>query len=454
MSDEAVFQRFSRAAPFAVMTRMVAGAFLEEHADELFHSHRALQYEQEVTFSAVALAVADVVAQHCENFNQAYKQHQQKLRVSLQSFYSKINSTETAISEALVAASATKAAGLQEQLNFTPWEILPGYRCFGIDGNVLAKTDKRLGVLRGTTGAPLPGKVVARFDLQLRLFDRAYLLEDAHAQESSTCDRIVADLKAQDVVIADRHYCVVGFLKAIIAAGANFVIRQHGRLKGVLMGRRKRVGRTSTGMVYEQHMRLEKAEDFPVVRRVTIELDRPTRDGAMEIHLLTRLPEAVEATAIADVYRRRWDEENAFHVLQMTLTCELATVGNPRAALLLFSLAMLAYNLRQVLFAALFAEHDEQEVLEVSHFHVSKEISGSTEGMLIAIEPSSWDKLIPKDDRALAKLLRELVRPIKLSDYRKAKRGPKKKKPIRSRNVASSHISTSKALKLKAARDP
>ena len=370
MDNQKVFEKFSIAAPFAVMTRVVTGAFISEELDHVFEEHREYQYSKTVKFSAISLAVADVAMNFSDNFNQAYTTHREELGVAITSFYDKIKATETAVSEAVVARSAEVASELQDALGYVPWEVLPGYRVFGVDGNVLAKTDKRLGVLRESTGAPLPGKVVARFDLQRQIFDRAYLLEDAHAQESTTSDRLVEDLLPNDVIVADRHYCIVRFLEKIAAASGKFIIRQHGRLKGVLVGKRRCLGRTSSGVVYEQAMKLSASDDAMKVRRITVELDQPTRDGETEIHVLTNLPAKVKGTTIADVYRLRWEEENAFHVLQMTLTCELASVGHPRAALFLFCMSMLAYNLRQVIFAALYAEHPEEQVEQVSPFHV------------------------------------------------------------------------------------
>ncbi len=446
MSNQDVLQKFMAKAPFAVMTRVATQAVIAEELDRVFEQHRKDQYEKDVKFSAVAMAVADVTMNFSENFNQAYKTHREQLGVAITSFYDKIKATETGISEALVGKSAETASQLQDALGFVPWEILLGYRVFGVDGNVLAKTDKRLGVLREAAGAPLPGKVVARFDLQRQLFDRAYLLEDAHAQESTTCDRLVEDLLPNDVIVADRHYCVVDFLEKIAASAGLFIIRQHGRLKGVLLGKRKRLGRTSSGVVYEQAMRLSADEDALVVRRITIVLDTPTRDGETEIHVLTNLPTKVHGLAISDVYRLRWEEENAFHVLQMTLTCELASVGHPRAALLLFCMSMLAYNIRQVIFAALYAEHADEEVEQVSHFHVSKEVSRYTDGMLVALDDDAWRELIPRSERGLVRLLRTIARGIDLADYKKSRRGAKKKKPKRSRNVKSSHVSTAKLL--------
>jgi hypothetical protein len=353
---------------------------------------------------------------------------------------------EPAVSEAMVAHSAMRAIETQDALGMQPWEVIPGYRCLTVDGNVLAKSEKRLGVLREVKGAPLPGKVVARFDIQRQLFDKAYVLLDGHSQESASCDQLVSDLQAKDVLIADRHYCIVSFMEAIAQTKACFVIRQHGRLPGVLLGKRKLVGKTETGTVYEQQMRLTADENAMFVRRITVVLNKPTRDGATEIHILTNLPTKISALTVADAYRHRWEEETAFNVLQMTLTCELPSVGHPNAATFLFCMSVLAYNLRQTIFAALFAVHPEEEVLQVSHLRVSKNVSDYTPGMLVSITPDQWNDFIPTTIKGVAALLKRIASKISLSDFKKSTRGPKMKKPFRSRNVASSHVSTAKLL--------
>lgn len=443
-----ILDRFVQKAPFAVMTRVLTQEFIGSELSRVFDDNRNAQYDYIASFPAVAATVADVALNFSDNFNQAYKEHKEELDVTRQSFYAKTRGVEPAVSEALVLHSGQKAIAMQEALDFAPWELLAGYRCLSIDGNVLAKSDKRLKVLHDVKAAPLPGKIVARFDLQRQVFDHCYVLIDGHAQESNTCGQIVEDLLPNDVVIADRHYCIISFLTNIAVAAGFFVIRQHGRLKGVLQGKRKRVGRVATGVVYEQALKLSTADDAMVVRRVTVELDTPTRDGDSEIHILTNLPCAVPATKVAELYRHRWEEETAFNVLQMTLTCEHSGIGHPHAAALLFCMSVLAFNLRQTIFAALYATHAEEDVDEISHFHVSKNVSDKTEGMLIAITAEEWTALIPTTIQGIASLLREIAAEIDLQDYRKSRRGPKKKKPHRSRNVASSHVSTAKLLGL------
>lgn len=449
-----VLEKYTKKCPFAVMNRVLCESFISLHLDDVFEESREHQYENKLKFSALALAVADVTLNFCDNLNQAYKQHRENLGVAITSFYEKVRCIRPGVSEAVVRDCAERTAALQDALSFQPWEVIAGYQVYDIDGNHLPRTDKRLKALRDSPGAPLPGKVVARFDLQRKIFDRAYLLTDAHDQELATCDQLVADLVPKDVLVADRHYCIVALFEKIALANGFFVIRHHGRLKGKLLGNQKRIGEIETGVVHEQRMKLSAKEDSMEVRRVTVELDQRTRDGDQEIHILSNLPASVSAQQIAEVYRLRWEEETAFHVLQMTLTCESSTLGHPHAALFLFCLAMLAFNLRQVIFAALYSEHSDEQVEKVSNFHVSVDVSRYTDGMLVVLDDEFWSEYVPQDTTELALLLQSLSKQIDLSTYFKSCRGEKKKKAKRSKNAQSKHVSTAKRLNLKKKKDP
>ena len=267
-------------------------------------------------------------------------------------------------------------------------------------------------------------------------------------------DRIAADLQPKDLLIADRHYCVLAFLQRIDQSRAAFAIRQHGRFKGVLVGTRRKVGRTNTGTVYEQKILTSHHRDAFSMRRITLELDQPTRDGDTEIHILTNLPAEVSALQIADIYALRWEEETGFFYLTTTLTCEVPSVGHPRAALLLFCMALLAFNLRQVIFAALYAEHAEEDVQEVSHHQVSVEVwrvYGRHVGCHRRLAVGSVDTVASPGSRPALASNRGL-HPAR--EYRKSKRGPKKKKTTQKPNRPKTHMSTAKALAEAKARRP
>jgi hypothetical protein len=150
---------------------------------------------------------------------------------------------------------------------------------------------------------------------------------------------------------------------------------------------------------------------------------------------------------IADAYRQRWEEETGFYYLTTTMTCELPSISCPQAALFLFCMAMMAFNIRQVVFASLYAEHDEESVDAVSHHAMSVEISRFSDGMLVVLEDTFWGRLLGQTSEELVERLREFSRRIDLTRYRKSRRGPKKKvvKPPRTR--PKTHVSTAKILK-------
>lgn len=453
MSGKMMLDRFILKNPLAVMTRCIVGALASEDLDEVFAQNRGRQYDDTIRFSTVAVSMAEIALGTVKNRNQAYLKYKQELQTSVEAYYGKLNRTEPAISEAVVRYSASRAGELLDAFDFEPWQVLPGYRCFSLDGNHLQKTEKRLKETRGLCAAPLPGTVVARFDHQVGLFDQAYALEDAHAQESSVLDRAVEDFASHDLVIADRHFCIVRFLLKLAARCGFFVIRQHGRLKGNLQGKRKRIGRIDTGMVYQQALEIRDGDDVLVVRRITVELDEPTRDGDTVIHILSNVPES-DATAcqLASIYHQRWEIENAFHVLTMTLNCEMKSNCHPRCALFLFCMAMLAYNCRQVLLAALYAEHEQEAVDQMSQYQVALDIVTPMEGMLTAINEQEWDELTPQEPDQMAVFLRHVSRSVNVPAYRKSVRGPKRPPPKRKRCKTGTHVSTHRLLKQRSQR--
>ena len=75
------------------------------------------------------------------------------------------------------------------------------------------------------------------------------------------------------------------------------------------------------------------------VRRMTAELDTPTRDGEAEVHVLTNLP---AGAAVAELHRRRSSVKGAFGELATCLHGEIDILGDPRAALLGFCVGLVS----------------------------------------------------------------------------------------------------------------
>lgn len=448
MAGKPMLERFVEQCPLAVMTRATIGGMMDsETFDRIFEENRSRQYDGTIKFSVLAASMAEIALGTKRNRNQSYIKYKEQIGATKEAYYTKLNRTEPKISEAIVDFSAKKASQLISHLNFQPWEVIPGYNAYSLDGNHLQKTEKRVTETRFLCAAPLPGTVVARFNHQTALFDKAYLLEDGHAQEATVLGRVVKDIQEKDLIIADRHYCITHFFFSVARARGCFLIRQNSRLQGELIGKRKRIGTTDTGIVFEQTMKLCHKGDELFIRRITIELYESTRDGDTVVHLLCNVPSADgDGCLIADAYLRRWEIENAFQVLTMTLTCEIKSNCYPRCALLLFCMAMFAYNARRVLMAALYSEHRDEDVERMSQYQMSVDTIEPMPGMLTAINEQEWSCQVPTTPKRLAGFIRRTAKSVDVHHYRASIRGPKKPKPPRKRCKTGTHVSTAKIL--------
>lgn len=444
----AAFQPFLKQAPLCVMARLtLENLFRPERLDTLFRNTAERQYEKELLFSQVVELMMSVVLCVRPTVHAAYKKSPTPIAVSDQAIYDKLQCMEMGVSAALVADSAVLVRPVIEALGarLPPW--LPGYRTRVIDGNHLSASQRRIKELRQTWAAPLPGKVLAVYEQEFDLVTHVFLTPDGHAQERSLFGDVLPKVETGDLWIADRNFCTLKFLCGIAATGAAFAIRQHGTLKGQLLGKRRSRGRTETGTVYEQTMVLEHEGQTLRVRRVTLVLDKPTRDGDKEIHILTNLQEDVADTkTVADLYRKRWTIEGRFYEVTQTLDCEPNTLGYPKAALFAFCLALVASNAVALLKASLRAVHEPAKVQEMSSYYVALEIRETYVGMMIALPPSAWEIFRNLTATKLAAVLRQVAQHVKLDQYQKAHRGPKKPRPPHDKYKNGGHVSTHRLL--------
>lgn len=430
MTWKDVFDRYLDKAPICVMVRATLEWLLSaETLDGLFHTHSEAQYERELLFSSVVDVMGPVVCRTYRSVSIAYQKQEDTFPVSRKSLYNKINGIELNVSRALVRHTADGAAKLVDKLGARQ-ALLPGYRIKVIDGNHLSGTDHRLGVLRDEGAAALPGMTVAVLDPQRRIFDDVVSSEYAYTQETQLLEPIVERIEPKDVLIADRLYCTSDLLFETDARKAFFVVRQHlGHLRWTLKGRRRFRGTTESGRLYEQQMEITHPQTGKTMRlrRITVQLDQPTRDGDEELHILTNLPDDVaDAESVAHLYRQRWTVETAFQQLTTELCCELTTLGYPPAALFSFSMAAASYNVFAVILAALRSVHGEETVeANVSSYYLTDELSGTYRGMMIALPPKQWKWCGRLTAVEFAEQLQEWSRAAKLFRYQKHRRGPK-----------------------------
>lgn len=447
-----VFEPFLAKRPFCVMARGVLEHLLEaNHLDDLFTQTAQRGYQKDLLFSTLVDLFSDVVLRVEPSVHAAYQRREDELGVSTAALYKKLNGVEPVVSAALVCDSAQRARDLIAALKAPKEPWLRGYRCRVLDGNHLSATEHRLEELRMTWAAPLPGRALVVLDPAWMLATHVFLTKDGHASERTLLDEVLQSVAARDVWIADRNFCTLGFLFGIAQRLGFFVIRQHGCLKGTLIGARKRCGRIHTGVVYEQAIQLTDPETGATRtwRRITVELKTPTRDGDRELHLLTNLPaKDAKAAAVCELYRKRWTLETVFQEITTTLDCEVPSLGYPAAALFAFCLALLAYNAVSVLKAALRATHGATEVAEeVSSYYIALEIQQAYDGMSVVIADDQWATFGTATAAEMAAWLRATAKNIALKRYRKHKRGPKKPPPKKSKYKNGGHVSTEKLLR-------
>jgi IS4 transposase len=448
---DTIFAPFVQERPICMIARAVLERLLDApRIDDLFARTAQQQYTRELLFSSLVQLMSEVVLGVHPTVHAAYQANKAVIGVSTTALYNKLDRVETRMSAALVRDSAALAEPVVKALRASHPRWLPGYQIKVLDGNHLSTTEHRLKKLRDTWAAPLPGQALVVLDQQRMLITDVFLSEDGHAQERRLIAAVLQHVKADDLWIEDRNFCTLGLMFGMTRRGAAFVVRQHGQLQGELVGRLTRKGASRSGLVYEQPLLVRDPDcgETMRVRRITVKLKEPTRDGDTELHILTNVPtQRASAAQLARLYGKRWSIETAFFEITTTLSCEINTLGYPKAALFTFCLAWLAYNAVSLIKAALRSTHGRQKVNdEVSSYYLSLEIGRTYDGMMLAIPSPHWVFFRELSDQAFANTLRELVSSVSLSRYQKHPRGPKKKPPERTAYQNGKHVSTAKLL--------
>jgi IS4 transposase len=446
-----VFERFAQDSPLSVMAQgVLENALSPQAVDQLFEDVAERQYTRKLLFSSVVDLMGLVVCRIRPAICAAYQARSEVIEPSLRAVYDKLDRTEPGLSAALVHTTAARLAPVIDAMKGGRPELLPGYHVKILDGNHLAGTEHRIKELRTTRAGALPGQALVVLDPRLMLATDVILCEDGHAQERSLLDQVLEIVRAKDLWIEDRNFCTTNFLFGIAGRGAFFVVRQHAStLHWGFVGKRRACGRIDTGKVFQQTIRATNdAGEILILRRVTVVLDRPTRDGEREIHLLTNVPaKDARAKVIADLYRKRWTIETAFAELEATLDGEINTLGYPKAALFAFCVALVSYNVLSTVKAALRSVHGDEVVeRDISGYYVAEDVTMTHRGMMIAIPEDEWVVFQEMAPAELAGVLVKLAAAVRLPAYQKHPRGPKKPKPKKQSGAKIKHIATAKVL--------
>jgi IS4 transposase len=445
-----IFERFVQESPIAVMVRAtLENAFAAPVLDQLFAESAAQPSTRTLLFSTVVELMTTVVLRQEKSLHAAFQQRRQHLAVGISSLYEKLARLETGGSEALVRHSVARVEPVLQELESPTAEVLPGYEVRILDGHHLEGTEHRLKPLRRTRAGALPGQSLVALDPQRKLIRHVCCCEDGHTQERALVDEALVWVAPGQVWVADRNFATTRWIFGVVGRGGHVVVREHAStLHWVAEGPVQAAGRCETGRLSEQEIQIVDSQGEELtLRRITLHLDRPTRDGDRVIVVLTTLPATVAAAAIAELYRGRWGIEGAFQELTVILQCEPNTLGYPPAALFAFCLAVVAYNVLRLTRAALGTAHGVEKVeREVSSYYLAHELAKVFTGMAIALPAEEWQPYAFMTPPELATHLRQWAQQAPLWRYQKHPRGPKKPRPKRSSGAKISHVATARLL--------
>ena len=445
----AIFDAFVEASPVSVMLRgLMEKVFRPERLDEIFEQHAEVQYTRELLFSDLINLLSSVVCGIRPSVNAAYKAKANELNVTRNAIYAKLNGVEPSVSAALLRDSTAELSALVQQMGGEQPSLLENYQVRILDGNALAATERRLKVLRGVASAPLPGKSLVVLDPLLRLAVDIFPCEDGHAQERRLFERVLATIEPQQLWIADRNMCTLAFLSGIAQQQAAFLIREHKNLPWKAVSGLQLVGSVAAGKVFEQTIQIQHDGEPLHLRRVVLRLTKPTRHGDAEIVVLTNLSKtAANAMRVVQLYRERWQIEGLFLTVTQNFEGEIDTLAYPKAALLSFTLALMAYNMLATLRAALASVHGVGKIESaLSDFYVVEELQGTYRGMMIAIPSAHWGVFSEMTLPELAALLKAIAAKVELKRFLKQPRKKKKKKKPLVADSKHPHVSTAKLL--------
>jgi len=451
MLNAATYKRLVREAPEAVMVRTVLEHALEADAvDEVFEESRDDQYTRNLLFSSIVDLMALVVCRVRRSVSAAFTLYRDRFTVSLKSIYNKLNATDSTVCTALFRHTADRMLRVVKELGVPEQPLLPGYQTRIVDGNQFAATEHRIKELRTIAGGPLPGKALVVWNADLGLMSDLYCSEDSYTQERRMVLDLLAKVQRGELWIADRNFCTAATLWEIHNNRAFFIIRRHAHnVRFRVTGPEQRVGVSETGVVYERPVAIE--DDFGGsfdARLVRVELKSTTRDGATSIELFTNLPAAVTALKVADTYRERWQLETVFFELDRVFNGEIKTLGHPGAALLAFTMSLIAYNALRVVRTALAAVHGQQAADRVSDYYFTELVISDWRALNIFASPEDWtEKYANAPPRAIAAALKGAAKHVDMERIRKTTRGPKKPRPKRTDYRRSPHVSTYRVLR-------
>ena len=439
---------FLLCAPLPVLVRSCLEWLIDaELLKQLFDVTAQAQYTREITLDFMATLMLDVACGIEPSAGAALKTYRDQISVSRQAFYGKLNRMEPNVSAAIVAHVAELAESVIARLGLAHTESIAGYEARIVDGMYLGgRCAHRIAPLRKTNRAGLSGMALAVFAPATGLVHQVVLEEDAYTQERGVLGCL--HLRAGQVWLGDRNFCIRSFLVRIHRAQSRFLIRWHASSCPYedITPLHPAPGSKQGAMAQTVRLQDPDSQEWLQVRRIVLPLLQPTRNGDTQLILLTDLPDSVGADELGDRYRQRWQIETHFQRLTQQLHCEPPALNHPRAALFAFAMSATAANALAVVSSALQVQHGQEAVRELSYYEFVLRVAQTWIGMAIAVPHEQWDFVRHFTPDQLAQWLNAVAQLVPLARFKRSHRAPKRPQPKRDSGKYNKHLSNKRAL--------
>jgi len=429
----------AKVSPLCVVVRSLMERMLSiDRLDEIFREVVDDQRTRTLTAGAITHLMLQVICGTHQSVFSAFQADQSEdeplITTTYQALYERLGTIFPEYSCELIRASANTFEPHADRRNVTG-DAWSRFAVRMVDGTQPQGSEHRLGVLRSCGPAGLPAQLVVAFDPDRELCVDAAAAEDAYTSEHALAVELFSRASRGELYVADRAYSSSTLFRVLIDQQADFVIRETSSLRVRNASRLLKQGELDGGRVLEQKAIVEQPSsgDEMALRRIVFRLASPTQKGESEVRLLTTLDSSVSAIEIAKLYGH-----------QHTLNGEIRSLGQPRAAIFVICLAMVAGNAMAAVESLIREQHEDGNNL--SGYYLADEIGAHYRSISRLVSPASWRVLTALPTRSFTSWLLRVTNQIRPRAFRKHTRGPKKPPPKRSSGKHRHHHSTQRLL--------
>jgi hypothetical protein len=302
----------------------------ETEREREFSLHWLMQF-----WTAVLLRAPDSLSQGLAEANRAAGAPEgvayPPLRASRQAFFSRCSSLPPDFFERLFECLQERLQASEPPRFARPHHAVAkrfGGNLYVLDASTLDAVRRRLKLLRNDRRVPMPGMVIAFYDLCHGRLARLHYSPELQPQEGPCARALLEKVPEGALLVGDRLYGQPVFMAEAQEQGLWFVVRRHARtnfevereLSSYALGR----ARVTESIGVYGTSRNTQSQRVRVIRK---------QEGNKVIELVTNVldPKRLKGKEALELYRGRWKVERVFYELKEVLNLKRFYAGNVNA---------------------------------------------------------------------------------------------------------------------------